>query len=264
MNEEEKTVSEELDVANEAYIIAHEIRREIVCCDIYGRVNDGVTNEQADVNHHMMIDEINRHSLCYWGEGSARLAEEIGLSRKRAMVHSHDQRVALIADVLTRGVGVHGIAATALAEHIISELTNHDDRLMAAHELTNMDLYPDREGIPNRDMVKRERVPEGHRRVTRAQSIRVPRELISVEAQEVIESLEGMRNGLVTPALTLEEGLIKAEAEGDDERCELCRGDSSSPSYRCYIHRHLDCEPDGPEAGCGCHCHRSKTAEEGS
>lgn len=27
------------------------------------------------------------------------------------------------------------------------------------------------------------------------------------------------------------------------------------PSYRCFVARHKDCEPDGPEAGCTCQHH---------
>lgn len=228
MNQEEsaeQTVTEELGVTNEARVIAYEIRREIVCCDIYGRVNDNVPEDLRDARFRAARDEIDRHSLCYWGEGSARLAEEIGLSRKRAMVRARDRRIAVIAEILTKGVGARGVAANALAEHILDELEVHDNSLMAAHELTNMDLYPDREGIPNRDEIKRERVTESPQRVPRA--------------REIVEN----------------------ESDDDDERCELCQDGSPSPSYRCYIHRHLDCEPDGPEAGCKCTCHERKVAD---
>ncbi|MGW4825020.1 hypothetical protein ACWEP4_40460 [Streptomyces sp. NPDC004227] len=50
---------------------ADRIRRELVCCDLYARVNDAgeLTFEQA-------LKSRDWHDLCYWGEASARLAEE--------------------------------------------------------------------------------------------------------------------------------------------------------------------------------------------
>lgn len=50
--------------------IAFRIRAELVCCDVYGRVNDSseVTLAQAK-------NVPDWHDLCYWGEAAARLAE---------------------------------------------------------------------------------------------------------------------------------------------------------------------------------------------
>lgn len=49
---------------------AEEIRRELVCCRIYDRVNDTgeLTFEEA-------MGSLDWHDLCYWGEAAARLAE---------------------------------------------------------------------------------------------------------------------------------------------------------------------------------------------
>ena len=46
--------------------IAYRIRAELVCCDIYDRVND--RGEQAEKSK-------GWHHLCYWGEASAQIAE---------------------------------------------------------------------------------------------------------------------------------------------------------------------------------------------
>lgn len=50
--------------------IAYRIRAELVCCNIYGRVNDAreLTFKQAKRSPYW-------HGLCYWGEASARIAE---------------------------------------------------------------------------------------------------------------------------------------------------------------------------------------------
>lgn len=50
--------------------IAYRIRAELVCCHLYGRVNDTheLTLRQA-------MDRPGWHDLCYWGEAAARLAE---------------------------------------------------------------------------------------------------------------------------------------------------------------------------------------------
>lgn len=50
--------------------IAYRIRAELVCCNIYGRIND---------THELTLDQARNgrdwHDLCYWGEASARIAE---------------------------------------------------------------------------------------------------------------------------------------------------------------------------------------------
>lgn len=50
--------------------VAYRIRAELVCCNIYERVNDAreLTLEQA-------LESRDWHDLCYWGEASARIAE---------------------------------------------------------------------------------------------------------------------------------------------------------------------------------------------
>jgi hypothetical protein len=50
--------------------IAFRIRAELVCCNIFGRVNDTqeLTFKQAKKSPHW-------HGLCYWAEASARIAE---------------------------------------------------------------------------------------------------------------------------------------------------------------------------------------------
>lgn len=49
---------------------AEKIRAELVCCDIYARVNDTgeLSLKQARTSR-------DWHDLCYWGEAAARLAE---------------------------------------------------------------------------------------------------------------------------------------------------------------------------------------------
>lgn len=34
----------------------------------------------------------------------------------------------------------------------------------------------------------------------------------------------------------------------------------AAPSYRCYMTRHRDCQPNGPEAGCTCGCHTEEAS----
>lgn len=58
--------------------IAHRIRAELVCCDIYDRVQeemeqDGMPNSIARA---ILRDEW--HDICYWGEAAAKLAETYG------------------------------------------------------------------------------------------------------------------------------------------------------------------------------------------
>lgn len=50
--------------------LAFRIRAELVCCNIYERVNDlkELTLESAQASR-------GWHDLCYWGEASARIAE---------------------------------------------------------------------------------------------------------------------------------------------------------------------------------------------
>lgn len=58
--------------------IAHRIRAELVCCDIYDRLQD-------EMEHETNINPIGRailrdewHGICYWGEAAAKLAETYG------------------------------------------------------------------------------------------------------------------------------------------------------------------------------------------
>lgn len=52
--------------------IAYRIRAELVCCRVYGVLNDDGRVPQPDE-----VDEVEAtgHGLCYWAEGAARLAE---------------------------------------------------------------------------------------------------------------------------------------------------------------------------------------------
>ena len=50
--------------------VAYRIRAELVCCDLYDRVNvrKELTLEEAEESE-------DWHALCYWGEASAQIAE---------------------------------------------------------------------------------------------------------------------------------------------------------------------------------------------
>ena len=49
--------------------IAYRIRAELVCCNIFGRIND---------THEVPYGQYRGHDLCYWGEAAARIAETPG------------------------------------------------------------------------------------------------------------------------------------------------------------------------------------------
>lgn len=60
--------------------IAHEIRRELVCCDVYDRLaplrepaEDGGIEASRELGK-----AIGDHDLCYWGEAAAQIAEDYG------------------------------------------------------------------------------------------------------------------------------------------------------------------------------------------
>ncbi len=53
---------------------AYRIRAELVCCYVYERHADAGT----------YVEEEHHHALCYWGEASARLAEDTVHSRRTA------------------------------------------------------------------------------------------------------------------------------------------------------------------------------------
>lgn len=60
--------------------IAHEIRAELVCCDIYQRLS----TERDE--RRWRTEQTKGHDLCYWGEAAARIAESHELrSLKRAV-----------------------------------------------------------------------------------------------------------------------------------------------------------------------------------
>lgn len=50
--------------------IAFRIRAELVCCQIYARVQD-----QKELSIGEAMESKDWHDLCYWGEAAARLAE---------------------------------------------------------------------------------------------------------------------------------------------------------------------------------------------
>lgn len=55
--------------------IAWKIRAELVCCDIYQRMED-VYNEKDDTAWRALRHSSDYHDICFYGEWSARLAEE--------------------------------------------------------------------------------------------------------------------------------------------------------------------------------------------
>ena len=50
---------------------ANRIREELVCCDIYAKVNDS-----EEMSFEEAVASKEWHDLCYWGEASARIAEK--------------------------------------------------------------------------------------------------------------------------------------------------------------------------------------------
>ena len=46
--------------------IAYRIRAELVCCQVFRRVQSGTES----------VDRIGSHDICYWGEASALIAED--------------------------------------------------------------------------------------------------------------------------------------------------------------------------------------------
>lgn len=59
--------------------IAYRIRAELVCCDLYERMQPLLPTGPGSVLSAEEIAERNGlrfHDLCYWGEAAARLAEE--------------------------------------------------------------------------------------------------------------------------------------------------------------------------------------------
>jgi hypothetical protein len=60
--------------------IAERIRRELVCCDIYDRFQKVFKElSPAEGTKYMKEhrEEYQNHSLCYWGEAAAQLAEKV-------------------------------------------------------------------------------------------------------------------------------------------------------------------------------------------
>lgn len=53
--------------------IAYRIRAELVCCSLYDRLNaEGRTPTEAEMRQ---VDS-GMHSLCYWGDAAAHIAED--------------------------------------------------------------------------------------------------------------------------------------------------------------------------------------------
>lgn len=61
--------------------IAYDIRAELVCCKVY----DWLAPQRAEIDtqkpgweeaHSRFVDAMSGHEICYWGEASARIAEE--------------------------------------------------------------------------------------------------------------------------------------------------------------------------------------------
>lgn len=58
--------------------IAYRIRAELVCCDIYDRIQREMAH---DDDFHPIVSAVldgSWHDLCYWGEAAAKIAEEHG------------------------------------------------------------------------------------------------------------------------------------------------------------------------------------------
>lgn len=55
---------------------AYRIRAELVCCDIYAKVND-----RKEMTFPEAVSSKEWHDLCYWGEASARIAERSCLAQ---------------------------------------------------------------------------------------------------------------------------------------------------------------------------------------
>lgn len=64
--------------------IAYRIRAELVCCDVYQRGLDllAAFHPHDEVDRGLAWDRFmeahSTHTLCYWGEAAARLAETYG------------------------------------------------------------------------------------------------------------------------------------------------------------------------------------------
>lgn len=72
MNEEEQRIRNQ---------IAENIRAELVCCDIYDKLEplrQEIARQQPGWGeaYAEWRDAISEHDICYWGEASARIAEE--------------------------------------------------------------------------------------------------------------------------------------------------------------------------------------------
>ncbi len=68
---------------NTAAKVALEIRRELVCCDVYEQL--APTRLLTEAAHDgcaelatLLDAQIGEHGICYWGEASARIAESVG------------------------------------------------------------------------------------------------------------------------------------------------------------------------------------------
>lgn len=72
MNEEEQRIRNQ---------IAENIRAELVCCDIYDKLEplrQEIARQQPGWSQALseMDDAMLGHEMCYWSEASARIAEE--------------------------------------------------------------------------------------------------------------------------------------------------------------------------------------------
>lgn len=56
--------------------IAYDIRAELVCCDMYDKVQDIDKAMQANGDRLWDAEDIvGYHGICHWGEAAARIAE---------------------------------------------------------------------------------------------------------------------------------------------------------------------------------------------
>lgn len=60
-------------------VVAREIRAELVCCDIYQRIQDGYTAgpgyAEGAATERRIRASADYHAICHWGEFAARIAE---------------------------------------------------------------------------------------------------------------------------------------------------------------------------------------------
>jgi len=85
---------------------AHRIRAELVCCDIYDKVNGA-----REMTFEAAIASKEWHDVCYWGEVAARLAESSHLDQKVSVDYAKmEQKIQTArASAISRGAQLLGL-----------------------------------------------------------------------------------------------------------------------------------------------------------